>query len=145
MTIMVIMAGQLRIEYPDAWYLVPCYEPRKTWGGYFFRMTRTIPCSRIFWGKLRRWWSLQFLRCERYRNYQIIKFIKGRRGNRKLLLDTFREIGDQYEIDNDSTVRSVVERMKKRLSADTNLARKIITLQDLIIKSQEWIWPLFSK
>jgi putative transposase len=57
---------------------------------------------------------------------------------RKLPLDTFREIGDQYEIDKDRTVRSVVERMKKRLAADRDLARKIEKLQKLIIKSQEW-------
>ena len=78
------------------------------------------------------------------------EIIEGRRGKRneahnaaiyltrKLRLDTFREIGDRYEIDNDRTVRSVVERTKKRLGADRDLARKIEKLQDLIIKSQEW-------
>ncbi|MCD6359413.1 MAG: transposase, partial [Armatimonadetes bacterium] len=57
---------------------------------------------------------------------------------RKLRLDTFKKIGDQYEIDNDRTVRSMFERMSKRLIADRDLARKMEKLQDLIKKSQEW-------
>ncbi|RLB16485.1 MAG: transposase, partial [Deltaproteobacteria bacterium] len=57
---------------------------------------------------------------------------------RKLRLDTFKKIGDQYEIDNDRTVRSVFERMSKRLIANRDLARKMEELQDLIKKSQEW-------
>ncbi len=76
--------------------------------------------------------------------------IKGRRGKRndarnaaiyltrKLRMDTFRVIGDQYEIDNDRTVRSVFERMRKRLSKDRDLVRQIEKLQGLIEKSQEW-------
>jgi len=57
---------------------------------------------------------------------------------RRLRLDTFKEIGDQYGIDNDRTVRSVFERMKKRLIADRNLVRKMEKLQDLIKRSQKW-------
>ena len=57
---------------------------------------------------------------------------------RKLRLDTFREIGDQYGIDNDRTVRSVVERMKKRLIADRDLDRKMVELQELVKRRQEW-------
>jgi hypothetical protein len=57
---------------------------------------------------------------------------------RKLRLDTFREIGEQYGIDNDRTVRSVFVRMRKTLTEDKDLARKMEKLQDLIIKSQKW-------
>ena len=46
---------------------------------------------------------------------------------RKLRMDTFQQIGKQYEIDNDRTVRSVFERMKKRLNKDQNLAGQIQT------------------
>ena len=35
---------------------------------------------------------------------------------RRLRMDTFKKIGEQYEIDNERTVRSVCERMKKRLT-----------------------------
>ena len=59
-------------------------------------------------------------------------------GLRKLRLDTFKEIGDQYKIDNDRTVISVFERMSKRLIADRDLARKMEKLQNLIKKSQKW-------
>jgi len=78
---------------------------------------------------------------------EIIKKRRGKRNEarnaaiyltRKLRLDTFKKIGDQYEIDNDRTVRSVFERMSKRLIADRDLARKMEKLQDLIKKSQEW-------
>ncbi len=56
---------------------------------------------------------------------------------RKPRLDTFREIGDQYKIDNDGMVRSVFERMRKRLTADRDLVWKIEKLQGAIKKSQE--------
>ncbi|MBW2105338.1 MAG: hypothetical protein JRI26_04755 [Deltaproteobacteria bacterium] len=77
---------------------------------------------------------------------EIIKKRRGKRNEarnaaiyltRKLRLDTFKKIGDQYEIDNDRTVRSVFERMSKRLIANRDLARKMEKLQDLIKKSQE--------
>jgi putative transposase len=57
---------------------------------------------------------------------------------RKLRLDTFKEIGEKYEIDNDRTVRSVFERTKKRLSADSDLSLKMEKLEDLIKRCQEW-------
>jgi len=57
---------------------------------------------------------------------------------RRLRMDTFKKIGEQYEIDNERTVRSVCERMKKRLTADSGLAREMEKLQDSISKSQEW-------
>jgi len=57
---------------------------------------------------------------------------------RKLRLDTYKEIGEQYGIDNDRTVRSVFVRMKKTLTENRNLARKMEKLQDLLNKNQEW-------
>jgi putative transposase len=57
---------------------------------------------------------------------------------RKLRLETFKEIGNQYKIDNDRTVRSVVERTKKRLNTDKDLVRTIEHLESLIKRSQEW-------
>jgi len=78
---------------------------------------------------------------------EIIKTRRGRRNEarnaaiyltRKLRLDTFKNIGEQYGIDNDRTVRSVFERMKKRLTEDRNLALQMEKLKDSIKKSQEW-------
>ncbi len=57
---------------------------------------------------------------------------------RKLRMDTFKIIGDQYGIDNDRTVRSVFERMRRRLNEDIDLARRMKKLQDSIKKGQEW-------
>jgi len=57
---------------------------------------------------------------------------------RKLRLDTYREIGEQYGIDNDRTVRSVFVRMKKTLTENRNLASKMEKLQDTIKKNQKW-------
>ena len=53
-------------------------------------------------------------------------------------MDTYKEIGDQYGIENDRTVRSVFVRMKKTLAEDKKIARKMKKLQDVIIKGQEW-------
>jgi len=78
---------------------------------------------------------------------EIIKTQRGRRNEarnaaiyltRKLRLDTFKNIGEQYGIDNDRTVRSVFERMKKRLTEDRDLALQMEKLKDSIKKSQEW-------
>lgn len=86
-------------------------------------------------------------------NFYAVKeteIMKKRRGNRnearnaaiyltrKLRLDTFKAIGEQFKIDNDRTVRSVVERMRKRLTVDKELARQMEKLQGLIKRSQEW-------
>lgn len=51
--------------------------------------------------------------------------------SRKLRLDTYKEIGNQYGVNNYRTVRSVFVRMKA-LSEDKDLAGKMIE------KSQEW-------
>jgi len=57
---------------------------------------------------------------------------------RKLRLDTYREIGEQYGVDNDRTVRSVFVRMKKTLIENRDLSGKIDKLQDVIKKNQKW-------
>jgi len=57
---------------------------------------------------------------------------------RKLRLDTYKEIGERYGIDNDRTVRSVFVRMKKTLIENRELAGKMEKLQDIIRKNQEW-------
>ena len=71
---------------------------------------------------------------------EIIKTRRGRRNEarnaaiyltRKLRLDTFKNIGEQYGIDNDRTVRSVFERMKKRLSGDRDLALQMEKLKEI--------------
>ncbi len=78
---------------------------------------------------------------------EIIKTRRGRRNDarnaaiyltRKLRMDTFKQIGEQYDIDNDRTVRSVFERMKKRLNEDRDLSQQIETLKTALKKSQEW-------
>ena len=56
----------------------------------------------------------------------------------QMRLDTYKEIGDQYGIDNDRTVKSVFVRMKKTLAEDKKTARKMEKLQDVIIKSHKW-------
>ncbi len=57
---------------------------------------------------------------------------------RKLRLDTYKEIGEQYGIDNDRTVRSVFVRMKKTLTENRELSNKMEKLQDLIKRNQKW-------
>ena len=57
---------------------------------------------------------------------------------RKLRLDTYQEIGEQYGIDNDRTARSVFVRMKKTLTENRDLASKMEKLQDIIKKNQKW-------
>lgn len=57
---------------------------------------------------------------------------------RKLRLDTFNTIGEQYGIDNDRTVRSVCVRMSKAVIEDKELAGRIKSVKSIIEKSQEW-------
>jgi len=49
-----------------------------------------------------------------------------------------QEIGEQYGIDNDRTVRRVFVHMKKTLTENRDLTSKMEKLQDIIKKSQEW-------
>jgi len=57
---------------------------------------------------------------------------------RKLRLDTYKEIGSQFGIENDRTVRSVFVRMKTKLAEDKKLARKLKKIHGLILKNQKW-------
>lgn len=54
---------------------------------------------------------------------------------RKPRRDTLKEIGEQFEIGNDSTVRSVIERMKKKLAGDRKFALRLDQLVETIVKS----------
>ena len=80
--------------------------------------------------------------CKAYdtRSLEILKMRRGKMNEarnvaiyltRKLRRDTLKEIGVQFDIDNDSTVSSVMERMKKRLSGD----RKFLRWVDKIAES----------
>ncbi len=56
---------------------------------------------------------------------------------RILRRDTLKEIGGQFGIDNDSTVSSVMERMKKKLAGDRELSLRLDQLAKSIAKSKE--------
>ena len=56
---------------------------------------------------------------------------------RTLRRDKLKEIGKQFGIDNDSTVSSVMERMKKRLAGNRNFSRRLEKLAESVIMSQE--------
>ncbi len=58
---------------------------------------------------------------------------------RKLRRDTLKKTGLHFNIVNDSTVSSVVERMKKKIAVDSKLLKRISMLESLIFKSQERI------
>ena len=51
--------------------------------------------------------------------------------SRKLRRETLKEIGLQFDIDNDSTVSSVMARVKKRLEKDRKFNRRL----DEIVKA----------
>jgi len=54
---------------------------------------------------------------------------------RKQRRDTLKEIGEQFEIYNDSTVSSVIERMKKKLAGDRKFALRLDQLAESIMRS----------
>lgn len=56
---------------------------------------------------------------------------------RKLRRDTLGQIASAFEIANDSTVSSVVERMHKRLERDQELCKRLLKMEIIINKSQE--------
>jgi putative transposase len=56
---------------------------------------------------------------------------------RRLRRDALKEIGAQIGIDNDSTVSSVMERMKKKLIGDRKFALRLDKIAGSITKSQE--------
>ena len=77
----------------------------------------------------------------------VADFLKKRRGKineardvaiyltRKLRRDTLKEIGEQFEIFNESTVSSVIKRMKKKLAGDRKFALRLDQLAESIVKS----------
>lgn len=78
----------------------------------------------------------------------ILKKRRGRRNEardvaiyltRKIRRDTLTEIGDHFKIGNESTVSSVCERMKKKLSVDPKLVRLLDELEKQWLKSQKRI------
>ncbi len=54
---------------------------------------------------------------------------------RRLRRDTLKEIGAQFGIDNESTVSSVMERMKKKLAGDRKLSLRLDKIAGSITKS----------
>ena len=84
--------------------------------------------------------------CKSY-DVAVADFFKKRRGKineardvaiyltRKLRRDTLKELGEQFEIFNESTVSSVIERMKKKLAGDRKFALRLDQLAESIVKS----------
>ena len=54
---------------------------------------------------------------------------------RKLRRDTLKEIGAQFGIDNESTVSSVMERMKNKLAGDRKFVLRLHKIAESITKS----------
>jgi putative transposase len=86
--------------------------------------------------------------CESY-EMAVSDILKKRRGRenearnvpiyltRKLRGDFLKDIGYHFQIDNDSTVSSVIERMRKKLAGDRKLRLRLDKLEASILKSQE--------
>ena len=79
-------------------------------------------------------------------NFEIFKSRRGKTNEarnaaiyltRKLRRDTLKDIGARFEIHNERTVRSVVERMRIQLRKDRDLVRQLDKLTELINKSQK--------
>ena len=56
---------------------------------------------------------------------------------KKLRRDTLKEADKHFKIDNDSTVSSVIGRMKRKLAGDRKLRIRLYKLEKSILKSQE--------
>ena len=54
---------------------------------------------------------------------------------RRLRRDTLKEIGTQFGIESDSTVSSVIERIKKKQTKDRKFSRRLKEIAESIIKS----------
>ena len=54
---------------------------------------------------------------------------------RRLRRDMLKEIGAQFGIENDSTVSSIMERIKKKLSEDRKFALRLEEIAESITKS----------
>lgn len=58
---------------------------------------------------------------------------------RKLRRETLKDIGDRFQMEKDSSVSSVIERLKKRMQTDRKLKERIEKLDCVMNKSQEEI------
>jgi hypothetical protein len=62
--------------------------------------------------------------------------------------DTLKEIGVCFQIQNERTVRSVVERMRTQLRKDRRLARELEKLTEMVNKGQKSTcsknWDIFN-
>ena len=109
------------------------------------KLDKDIPSSRGLLPETRR---IVEVVCESYQ-MAVSDILKKRRGRenearnmaiyltRKLRRDTLRAVGFHFEIDNDSTVGSVIERMRKKLAGDRKLRIRLDKLEASILKSQE--------
>jgi REP element-mobilizing transposase RayT len=85
----------------------------------------------------------------RYYNVSQSEMFKSQRGKtnqarnaaiyltRKLRKDTLKEVGARFEIQNERTVRSVVERMRTQLAKDHRLVREMEKLTGMVQKGQK--------
>jgi putative transposase len=107
------------------------------------KINKDIPSSRELLPDTKR--ILEMI-CKSY-DVGVADFLKKRRGKineardvaiyltRKLRRDTLKEIGEQFEIFNESTVSSVIERMKKKLTGDRKFALRLDQFAESIVKS----------
>jgi putative transposase len=114
---------------------------KETYGSQ--KINKDIPSSRELLPDTKR--ILEMI-CKSY-DVGVADFLKKQRGKineardvaiyltRKLRRDTLKEIGAQFEIRNDSTVSSVIERMKKKLTGDRKFALRLDQLTESIVKS----------
>ena len=114
---------------------------KETYGSQ--KINKDIPSSRELLPDTKR--ILEMV-CKSY-DVAVADFLKKRRGKineardvaiyltRKLRRDTLKEIGEQFEIFNESTVSSVIERMKKKLAGDRKFALRLDQLAESIVKS----------
>ena len=114
---------------------------KETYGSQ--KINKDIPSSRELLPDTKR--ILEMV-CKSY-DVGVADFFKKRRGKineardvaiyltRKLRRDTLKEIGEQFEIFNESTVSSVIERMKKKLAGDRKFALRLDQLAESIVKS----------
>jgi putative transposase len=114
---------------------------KETYGSQ--KINKDIPSSRELLPDTKR--ILEMI-CKSY-DVGVADFLKKQRGKineardvaiyltRKLRRGTLKEIGEQFEIRNDSTVSSVIERMKKKLTGDRKFALRLDQLVESIVKS----------
>ena len=51
---------------------------------------------------------------------------------RKVRRDTLKEVGLHFNVDNDSTISSVIERIQKRLKKDRTFSRRLAKIEKTI-------------